>query len=112
MFNEEFKHGKTFNVNADDFPFTTLNEFIEQNGHQTLVVNGVFSYKAKHGVRPVLIAKGLKIHLPDHCLKDVEKILAHPEYCEAINQGKCGFKTTTYTDKDGVERNSGLFVDI
>ena len=112
MFNEEFKHGKTFNVNADDFPFTTLDEVIAENGHQTFVVNGVFTYKAKYGVRPVLIAKGMKIHLPDHCLKDVEKILANAQFCEAINQGKCGFKTTTYEDKNGKVRNSGLFIDI
>ena len=30
MFNEDFKHGRKFNVNADDFPFTTLNEVIQK----------------------------------------------------------------------------------
>jgi len=112
MFNEDFKHGKTFKVNADNFPFVTLDEVINENGHQKFIVNGVFSYKAKYGVRPVLIASGMKIHLPDHCLKDVEKILSNQAYIDAINNGKCGFQTTTYTDKNGKERNSGMFIDI
>ena len=112
MFNEDFRHGRKFNVNADDFPFTTLNEVIQQKGHRTFTVNGVFVYDAKYGKRPVLIADGLKIHLPDHCIKDVEKILANDKYCQAINEGKCGFKTGEYNDDKGVTRYTGTFVDI
>lgn len=112
MFNEEFKHGKLFTVDSDSFPFTTLKEVVSENGHKTLKVAGVFKYQAKYGIRPVLIAEGMKIHLPDHCLADVDKILANPMYCEAINQGKCGFKTSEYTDNKGEVRYSGSFVDI
>ena len=112
MFNERFSHGKKFDVNSDDFPFTTLDEVIKENGNKTLKVQGVFAYQAKLGVRPVLIADGLKIHLPNHCLKDVELIMNDDMLCSAINAGKCGFKTTQYIDKNGVTRNSGSFVDI
>ena len=112
MFSEEFRHGRKFTVNSDSFPFTDLKTVIEENGHKTLKVAGVFSYKAKYGIRPVLIAEGMKIHLPDHCLKDVEKILASDTYCQAINAGKCGFKTSSYSDSKGVLRYSGSFVDI
>lgn len=112
MFNESFSHGKKFTVNADDFPFTTLDDVIKDNGNKTLKVDGVFTYQAKLGIRPVLIAEGLKIHLPKHCLNDVDKILNNAEYCKAINEGHCGFKTSQYTDKNGVTRNSGTFIDI
>lgn len=112
MFNEAFKHGRKFNVNADSFPFTTLTEVIKENGHRTFTVNGVFIYEAKYGKRPVLIADGLKIHLPDHCIKDVQKILDNDDFCNAINEGKCGFKTGEYKDDKNVLRYTGTFVDI
>ena len=112
MFNEKFSHGKKFKVNSDDFPFTTLDEVIKENGNKTLTVQGMFTYKSKYGVRPVLIADSLKINLPDNLLSDVEEIIADSELCEAINAGKCGFKTSQYEDKNGVTRNSGSFVDI
>ena len=112
MFNEKFSHGKKFTVNSDDFPFTTLDEVIKENGNKTLVVQGMFTYKSKYGVRPVIIADGLKIHLPDHCLSDVETIMYDDECVKLINEGKCGFKTSQYTDKNGKERNSGMFIDI
>lgn len=112
MFNEGFSHGKKFTVNAYDFPFTTLDDVIKENGNKTMKVDGVFTYQAKLGVRPVLIAEGLKIHLPKHCLNDVNKILTNVEYCQAINAGHCGFKTSQYTDNNGVTRNSGTFIDI
>ena len=111
-FSENYSHGKKFKVNSDGFPFTTLKEVIEENGHKTLVVNGVFSYKAKYGTRPVLIADGLKIHLPDHCLKDVENIVSDSVAIDLINNGKCGFKTSEYTDDKGNKRYSGSFIDI
>lgn len=112
MFNEDFKHGKKFNINSDDFEFTTLDDYIKQHGNCTLTVLGMFTYKAKFGVRPVLIADNLKINLPDHLLSDVEKIMYNDTYVAAVNAGKCGFKTSQYTDKNGKERNSGSFVDI
>ena len=111
-FENNYKHGRTFNVNSDGFPFTDLNTVISENGHKTLKVQGVFHYKAKYGERPVLIAEGLKIHLPDHCLKDVENILADDEAIRLINDGKCGFKTSEYQDDKGETRYSGSFVDI
>ena len=112
MFDENFKHGKTFNVDSYNFAFTDLKTFVQENGHKTLVVNAVFHYKAKYGERPVLVAHNLKINLPDHCLKDVEKILDNQEYIDAINAGKCGFQTTEYIDPNGNVRYSGSFVDI
>lgn len=112
MFNENFSHGKKFKINSDNFPFTTLDEVIKENGNKVLPVCGLFTYQAKYGIRPVLITDTLKVNLPDHLLSDVEKIINTPEYVEAINNGKCGFKTSQYTDKNGKERNSGTFVDI
>lgn len=112
MFNERFSHGKKFKINSDNFPFTTLDEVVKENGNSVIPVCGLFTYKAKYGVRPVLISNTLKINLPDHCLKDVEDIIADDELCEAINNGKCGFLPSQYEDKNGKTRNSGSFVDI
>ena len=48
MFNEDFKHGKTFTVNSDDFPFVTLKEVAEENGiDKILKVQGAFTFEGK-----------------------------------------------------------------
>lgn len=119
MFNENFRHGATFTVNADDYPFITLKELVQKNGHSVLKVDGVFTFigtkgKGKGKERPVLIANGFKINLPDHCINDVKKILSNTDYIDAINAGHCGFQTTEYEDKknDNGICYSGIFVDI
>lgn len=115
MFNENFSHEAKFTVKSDDFPFVTLKQVVTENGHKVLKVQGMFTFKGKKGKdRPVLIAENLKINLPDHCLKDVQKIMDNPEYVAAVNAGKCGFKTTEYQDENygnGI-CYSGVFVDI
>lgn len=116
MFNENFSHSAKFKVNSDDFPFVTLKEVVEENGHRTLRVQGMFTFISKKGNkrRPVLIAEGMKINLPDHCLKDVETIINNDEYVNAVNEGKCGFKTSEYQDETYGNGTcySGTFVDI
>lgn len=112
MFNERFSHGKKFKINSDDFPFTTLDDVVAENGNNVIPVCALFTYKAKYGTRPVLVSSTLKINLPDHCLSDVEAIIADDELVAAINAGKCGFKPSQYEDKNGKVRNSGTFIDI
>ena len=115
MFNEEFSHEAKFRVNSKDFPFVNLGDVIKKNGHRTLRVQGMFTFKGKKGKdRPVLIADGMKINLPDHCLKDVQKIMANSVYVQAVNEGKCGFKTTEYVDENYGNGTcySGIFIDI
>ena len=116
MFNEDFKHGKTFTVNSDNFPFVNLKEIAEENGiDKVLKVQGAFTFEGKRGkLRPVLIADGHKINLPDHMLKDIQKLLSKDEYIQAVNDGKCGFQITTYEDTEYGNGTcySGIFVDI
>ena len=116
MFNEDFKHGKTFTVNSDNFPFVNLKEVAEENGiDKVLKVQGAFTFEGKRGkLRPVLIADGHKINLPDHMLKDIQKLLSKDEYIQAVNDGKCGFQITTYEDTEYGNGTcySGIFVDI
>lgn len=112
MFNERFSHGKKFNINADEFPFTSLDEVIAENGNKVIPVRSLFTYKGKFGVRPVLISDTLKINLPDHLLNDVNEIINDNDLVKAINDGKCGFEPSQYEDKNGMIRNSGTFVDI
>ena len=116
MFNEAFRHGKTFTVNSDNFPFVNLKEIAEENGiDKILKVQGAFTFEGKRGkLRPVLIAEGHKINLPDHMLKDIQKLLSKDEYIQAVNDGKCGFQITTYEDTEYGNGTcySGIFVDI
>ena len=115
MFNENFKHGKTFTVNSDNFPFVDLKEVAQQNGLKVLKVQGAFTFEGKKKkLRPVLIADNLKINLPDHLLKDVQKLLGNDEYIQAVNEGKCGFQITSYEDEQYGNGTcySGLFIDI
>ena len=116
MFNEDFKHGKTFTVDSDNFPFVNLKEVAEENGiDKVLKVQGAFTFEGKKGKkRPVLIADNHKINLPDHMLKDIEKLLSKDEYIQAVNEGKCGFLITTYEDTEYGNGTcySGIFVDI
>ena len=117
MFNENFKHGKTFTVDSDSFPFVNLKEVAEENGvGKILKVQGAFIFeeKKKKKERPVLIAEGLKINLPDHCLKDIKKLLGNDEYIEAVNAGHCGFQISSYEDTAYGNGTcySGTFVDI
>ena len=115
-FSSNYSHGKLFNVDSTDFPFCELSEIIKENGHKTLRVQGVFTYelKKKHKIRPCLVADSHKINLPDHLLKDIEKIMSDPEAVRLINEGKCGFKTSEYEDtKNGNGIcYSGSFVDL
>lgn len=117
MFNENFSHEAKFTVKSDDFPFVTLKEIVQENGHKVLKVQGMFTFFSKkkgNKERPVLIAESMKINLPDHCLNDVKKIMDNPEYVAAVNAGKCGFKTTEYQDENYGNGTcySGVFVDI
>ena len=116
MFNEDFKHGKLFNVDSKDFPFVELRDIVKENGHTVLKVQGVFVYHLakKNKDRPCLIADSHCISLPDHCMEDVRKILSNTDYIDAINAGKCGFQTSEYEDlKNGNGTcYSGSFIDI
>lgn len=115
-FSSNYSHGKTFTVDSKDFPFCELSEIIKENGHRTLKVQGVFTYKLqkKNKIRPCLIADSHKINLPDHMLKEVNKILEDEEAIRLINEGKCGFKTSEYEDtKNGNGIcYSGTFIDL
>lgn len=117
LFNDNFKHGSIFTVNSDEFPFVNLKDIIAENGHKVLHVQGCFTYEHTKGKitkkRAVLIADNHKINLPDHCISDIEKILANKEYIDAINDGKCGFETSEYEDTNygnGI-CYTGTFVD-
>ena len=115
-FSSNYSHGKTFNVESDNFPFCELSEIVKENGHRVLKVQGVFTYelKKKHKIRPCLIADSHKINLPDHLLKDVEKILNDQAAIDLINAGKCGFKTSEYEDTKNGNGTcySGSFIDL
>ena len=114
-FSTNYSHGKKFNIDSTNFPFVKLSEIVKENGHKVLTVQGLFTYTTKKNkTRPCLIADSHKINLPDHMLKEVEKLLNDQEAIDLINNGKCGFKTSEYEDtKNGNGTcHSGSFVDI
>jgi len=113
MFNEAFNHGKKFTFDSDNLPDTDLTTFVNENGNKQFTVKAVFiNPKSKFGPRPCVVCSTLKIWLPNHFLGDVEAILNNQDMIDAINNGKCGFVPSQYTDKNGVMRNSGKFIDI
>lgn len=113
MFNEAFSHGKKFTFDSKDLPFSTLDEVVKENGNKMIEVKEVFiNPKSKFGPRPCVVCSTLKINLPKHFVKDIEKILANPDMIDAINNGHCGFMPSQYVDGNGVTRNSGSFCDI
>ena len=114
-FSTNYSHGKKFNIDSDNFPFCELSELVKENGHKTLTVQGLFTYKTKKNkTRPCLIADSHKINLPDHMLKEVEKLLNDQEAIDLINGGHCGFKTSEYEDTKNGNGTcySGSFIDI
>ena len=113
MFTGKYSHGKKFNVDDAGFEFISLDDYVSKfNPSAPIKVLGMFTYTGKYGDRAVIVADGYKINLPDHLTPDVKSILATPEEVQAINDGACGFKCSTYQDKNGKTRNSGSFVDI
>lgn len=115
-FTSNYSHGSKFTVDSTDFPFVELSEVVKQNGHKVLKVQGAFTYtiKKKNKTRPCLIADNHKINLPDHLLKEIEKLLEDEEAINLINEGKCGFQTSEYEDTKNGNGTcySGTFVDI
>ena len=120
MFNETFSSNQAqFTVNFKDFPFVNLSEIIEQNGHRTLKVDAVYTFKPKKGDNagndvPVLVAEGHNIYIPTYQVDIVKQIRSNAEMVQAINEGKCGYETREWIDeKHGNKtRYSGNFVDI
>lgn len=120
MFNEKFGNNQaSFTVDFKNFPFVNLSEIVEQNGHKTLKVQAVYTFKPKKGDNagkdiPVLVADGHNIYIPTYQLDQVKEIRASAEMVQAINDGKCGYKTREYVDEKhgGKLRYSGNFIDI
>ena len=113
MFNENFSHGKKFNFNSDGLIFITLDQYVKDFGNKSFTVREVFiNPKSKFGPRACVVSDTHKINLPKHFNSDVEKITNNQQFIDAINNGKCGFQPEQYTDRTGVVRNSGKFIDI
>ena len=112
MFNEDFRHGRTFNFDGSSNPYITLNNWVADKHPDRFIVRGVFTHnKSAYGEKGVIVTDGFNIDVPEHLIKDIKKILANDMYIEAINQGKCAFLCSSYIDKNGITRNSGNFID-
>ena len=67
MFNEKFGPKASFTTDFKEFPFVNLSDVIKENGHKTLKVQAVYTFKPKKGDNagkdvPVLVADGLNIY--------------------------------------------------
>ena len=119
MFNEKFGKKANFDVDFKEFPFVNLSEIIKENGHKTLKVQALYTFKPKTGDNagkdvPVLVAEGHNIYIPMYQAATIKEICSDPDMVNAINEGKCGYATREYTDtKHGNKlRYTGDFVDI
>lgn len=119
MFNEKFGTHANFTTDFKEFPFVNLSDVIKENGHKTLKVQAVYTFKPKNGDNagntvPVLVADGLNIYIPTYLLETVNIIRSNADMVEAINNGKCGFKTREWIDtkRGNKTRYTGDFIDI
>lgn len=119
MFNEKFGSQASFDVDFKDFPFVNLSDVIKENGHKILKVQAVYTFKPKKGDNagkdvPVLVADGLNIYIPTYLVEQINVIRSDADLVQAINDGKCGFKTREWIDTKhgGKLRYSGNFIDI
>lgn len=97
------KGGVLFDINIEDFKFTTLKDLYENDAKAVYGVDGIFiNNKSKYGSHPVIIntALDMLVDLPKHMLDDVKKILEDPEDVELIKSGKVGFSIEEYKDKN------------
>lgn len=114
MFNEKFSRGTKFTFDSKGLPFIKLDDYIKQGGKTSFIVRACFVHsknklEIEHGV---IVSDEYNIDVPTHLIKDIKIICSDSDMIEAVNNGKCGFKCFTYTDKFGVTRNSGTFVDV
>lgn len=113
MFNERFSHGRRFTFNGDNNPYITLDQYVAEGNKTTFTVRGCFVHnKSKFGESGVIVTDNYNIDVPRHLIKYIKVVLAEPEMIRAVNDGKCGFSCSTYTDNHGIVRNTGSFIDI
>ena len=121
MFNEKFgnNNSASFTTDFKEFPFVNLSDVIKENGHKTLKVQAVYYFTPKKGDNagkevPVLVADNHNIYIPTYQIDIIKEIRKDAAMVQAINDGKCGYKTREYIDtKHGDKlRYSGDFIDI
>lgn len=113
MFNEDFRHGKTFKADTSKLPFITLKDYVAQGLPAEFKVIAAYTHnKSQYGEKAIISSEKYNIDMPKHLIKDIKKINGNQMYIDAINDGHCGFRLSTYTDKNGVVRNSGTFFDL
>lgn len=113
MFNEKYSHEKKFNYDSSNCTFIELKEYATTMKVDRFIVRGMFTYQGKKGERAAVVTDGYLVNVPTHLNEDVKSILSNGDEIEAINNGKCAFKITTYEDTkfgNGI-CYSGSFVD-
>ena len=114
MFNEAFSKGSLFNEDGKNKEFMKITEFAAKYGIDTIyTVLGMYTHtKGKFGESGIIITSAANIDVPEHLIKDIKTVRANADMVEAVNNGKCGLKISTYVDKKGIERYTATFVDI
>lgn len=112
MFNEKYNHEKKFTYDSKNNAFISLKEYAAQFGNK-FIVRGMFTYEGQKGMRAAIVTDGYNVNVPGHLIKDIESIMSTPDEVDAVNEGRCAFKITTYEDKkfgNGI-CFSGSFID-
>lgn len=115
MFNERFNtKGQKFNADGKDLPFMSLSDFVAEFGtDDTVTVLGMYTHnKSQYGEKGIIITPNCNIDCPEHMIPMIKEVISDDELVKAVNAGKCGLKIRPYTDKKGINRFSGNFVDI
>lgn len=87
MKNNENKNRVNFEIDTTNYTFINLRELPINS---IISINGMFIYKGKYGLTPVLINKKqeLLISLPTHRAKKVSEILSNMEMVEQIKNNE------------------------
>ena len=115
MFNEKFgKNAAKFTFDSKGLPFVKLSEYAAENGTDAVItVKAMFTHnKSEYGEKGVIVCERCCIDVPSQLIEDIKTVRADADMVKAVNDGKCGFKIYSYTDKNGKTRYSGTFVDI
>lgn len=113
FFSKLNKRTFTHQIDTKDFQYFKLEALHKAAPDKVHRIHALYKSDAgKFGPSYSALLDKCFVNLPQHMNDQCDDIVASDEAVELINEGKCGIKTRTYTDKNGVERYSVEWVDM
>ena len=114
IFNDLFGHNDNvrFKYDGKGNPFMKMDDYITDRNPEVDILRGCWVNRKGQNPSGVFVLDGVNLNVPDHLIEKIEKIRQNPKAVDAIDNGLCGVKYITYTDRFGKTRNSVDFVDL